>query len=586
MSEQKLKSASPTGEAPADSTPAQAQAAPPAEKKPVRNKYAERNGKKKKKMPKWLKGLIIFILCAAVIGGAAYLIQSLMKQENTASQGVPAMVTRGRLESTVTGWGAVTPKEKSELGEKVRGTVTEIPVAVGDTVKAGDVIFVVDPEEVQTEYNDALDTLEEANNTLNAARKDLANLTVTAPFKGKLIAVEDLKVGQQLGAGSKVGTLVDDSTMRLSLFYSYGYINDISVGQAATISIPQSMATVSGTVSSVEKIKKVMPEGTVLFKVNFDVPNPGTLTKDMLATAILNGPNGEITPYEAGKLEFSREEEVTARVSGEISISNVHEYYEYNAGATLLSMTSDSLQAALDSAQRAANTAAEKVDELAKSLQDSTQVSPIDGIVTAIMISVGDELKAAGTPLVTISDLSSMIVDINIDEIDVSKVQAGMPVSITYDKTDGQGIIEGTVLSVSFEAKTDSGNGGGGGVAYFPAKISIANNGELMPGMGVNYTISALVKEDCLMVPSSAIVYTESGTVVFAKPMDGVDYPNKVELPEGQTPEGYIALTVEIGMADDKNTEIVSGLEEGWEVYSTAATDEWGMMGGGTVMVG
>ena len=39
-------------------------------------------------------------------------------------------------------------------------------------------------------------------------------------------------------------------------------------------------------------------------------------------------------------------------------------------------------------------------------------------------------------------------------------------------------------------------------------------------------------------------------------------------------------------MADDKNTEIVSGLEEGWEVYSTAATDEWGMMGGGTVMVG
>jgi len=556
------------------------EAAGATETAPVKNKYGAE--KQRKKMSTRAKVILFSSIALIFIAGVVFLIMSLISKgtEQTVNTG---FVSRGTLQYNISGWGTISAKTKSELGQKTKGVVTEINVKVGDTVKEGDVILSVDPSETQKELDTALSDLDLAAERLNLSQKDIYNLTARIPFSGKLITETDIKVGDTVSAGQSLGTFVDDTKMKLKLYFSYAYIDDVYAGMPAEISIPQSMANISGKVESVEKVKKISSEGAVMFRVNFVMDNPGTLTKDMIAVASMTSSSGEIImPSESGVLEYMREEEILAKSSGEVVASYLNAYYTYKSGDALIVMKNESLDTALASAQRSYETQQAAVDKLKESLEASDIVSPIDGIVTALMVEVDDTLTGSGTPIVTISNLSSMVVDITIDEMDVSKVSVGMPVEILYDKTDGQMSIMGEVISVSLEASSQNSGGGGGGgsgIAYFPARIAVDNPGDLMPGMGINYNITSMVSEDCLMVPSSAIIYTESGTTVFVRRVPGMSY-EEVDVPKEQLPDGFVAVPVTIGLADNANTEIISGLEEGDEVYvSSINNDPYGMGG-------
>lgn len=82
------------------------------------------------------------------------------------------------------------------------------------------------------------------------------------------------------------------------------------------------------------------------------VNNPGSLTKGMTATATIKaGRLGAIYPASAGTLEYSREEAVTAQMSGEIIKLNGTSYSTYNGGALIMSLSSDASQDEIAAAQ-------------------------------------------------------------------------------------------------------------------------------------------------------------------------------------------------------------------------------------------
>lgn len=553
-----------------------AAAVAPSQEAPVRNKYA--NPKKKRKMPKWLKLVIWIVILAAFAVGAYMLINKLSKKaEPTLQTGI---VSRGTLMSQVTGWGSIVPQEKKEYGAKVRGTVTEILVKSGDLVKAGDLLFVVDPTDLRTELTAAEDALRAAQLRVDEANKALSKTTLSAPFSGKLIVASALKQGQEITAGAPVGTLADDSVMRLSLYFSYAYEASVKAGMTINVSVPDSMALVKGTIESVDKVEKPI-DGAICFRANITIQNPGTLADGQLASGYISGSSGDIMPADTGKLSYNDKIELTMPVGGKLTVADVMEYKFYKKGATLCSVDNASLLPTLNDAVKARDEAQKKVTEIQDSITNTEIRSEIDGMVSAMILNVGDKLTASGTSVITISNTDALRVDIQIDEMDVSKVQLGMPVQITYN--DNAEMAEGTLTYLSFEAKTEQGGGwNSGAVAYFPAQISIENSGKLLPGMGVNYTITSTVKEDCLMVPSPAVVFSETGTVVYVSKNHASEY-TAATLPEGTViPEGYFPVAVEIGLSDDSNTEIVSGINEGTEVYVTTNSNDFG----GGMMVG
>ena len=87
------------------------------------------------------------------------------------------------------------------------------------------------------------------------------------------------------------------------------------------------------------------------------------------------------------------------------------------------------------------------------------------------------------------------------------------------------------------------------------------------------------------MVPSRAIVNTESGSAVFAKPLtdeNGKEIPfsETLPIPEGTEgiPEGFVLVPVEVGIADSTNTEILWGIDEGTTVFLAGPQDMYASM--------
>lgn len=95
----------------------------------------------------------------------------------------------------------------------------------------------------------------------------------------------------------------------------------------------------------------------------------------------------------------------------------------------------------------------------------------------------------------------------------------------------------------------------------------------MMSGSYVNFRFAASQADDCIMVPIQAVVKNVetgdgSASVVFVKadtrPDDAIDLP----IPPEDIPEGFYPVIVEIGISDTYNVEIVSGLDEGVEVFT------------------
>ena len=368
------------------------------------------------------------------------------------------------------------------------------------------------------------------------------------------------------------------------------------------------MSEISGTVSSVEKTERVSSDGVKRFRVVISMDNPGTLTKGMTATATVSaGSAGTVYPAGSGTLEYSREEAVTAQMSGEITSMNGIDYYSYSSGATIMRLSSDAAQDEVKSAQSAVTAARngvttaqrqvtekqKRVTELKKLISDSTIESPIDGVVVSLN-AVEDQQITGTEPLVVVADLNDIVVNADVMSTDVGAVQEGQLATMNMYTYDGSELmLTGTVESVALEPTQDA-SGSQGSMPTFRAVIAIdpIEGQSIYSGMMVDYQITTASSMDCLMVPTSAIVNTENGTAVFAKPLtdengEEIPFDETLEIPEGTEgiPEGYYLVPVEIGISDSTNTEILWGVDEGTTVYLAGPQDLYSDMMSGDAVV-
>lgn len=580
-------------------------AEPAAEASPKRNKYADKMNRKKRRLSKGARIGITAAAVALLLGGGIW---AVVKSRDAGTENVTqttATVSCGDLETYIEGSGVTAAKKREELGREVKGKVTQVLVAEGDEVHTGDPLLVIDPTETRKELADAQKELTEAErgvsdaqlevskaqSDLSAAQRKLSRLHITAPFTGKLIPTKDsdnkdvsFRVGEQVSEGQVIGYMVNDRQMKLTLAFSAEYARSIRTGQAATVSIASAMSEVSGTVSSVETAQQISSEGVRVIRVGITVNNPGSLTKGMTATATINaGRLGAIYPANAGTLEYSREEAVTAQISGEIIKLNGTSYSTYNGGALIMSLSSDASQDEISAAQNgiaaanrtvaSAKTVADEkrahIAELQQKIQNSTVTSPIDGVVVSLNAVEGQE--ATGS------------------------VQQGQRATMTMYASDGSEIsLTGEVQSVALEPTQNSSNGQGS-MPTFKAVISVdpLEGQKIYSGMSIEYKITTASSYGCLMVPSSAIVNTDSGTAVFAKPLtdengNEIPFEETLPIPEGTEgiPEDYQLVPVETGIADSTNTEILGGLEEGTEVFLAGPSDLYAEMSGDGMSAG
>lgn len=579
---------------------------------PVRNRYADTMNKPHRKLPKPLRiGLTVLIL-AGLIGGGVYVVKK-TGQTDTESTIQTAVSSRGYLETYVEGNGYTAAKTRAELGKDIKGKVLTISAHTGDTVKAGQVLMTIDPSATRKELEQAQISLNEAQKSVSQANKTLSELVVTAPFTGRLLppgevtsesttqttsgestttpsSPEEVKIqkGDDVASGTVLGTLVDDTNMRLELYYSYAYIDKLKVGQTASISIPQTMGSVTGTVEKIDRIEKISNEGGRLFRATVTFRNPGTLKAGMDATATIAADGLNIAPTGSGKLMYSRETKLTVKAAGKATANCAPSYQKFSAGQTILALSSEEATTALQTAQQLVQTRQETVKELNERIAKCTVVSPIDGMVLSMNATEGQELLG-DTPPCVVADTDNIVINADISMSDVASVQPGQPASITMNLGTDTLTFTGTVQSVGLEANKN--NNSQGSMPTFPAVISVdpVEGQTLRPDFSVEYRITTAQSDDCIMVPSTAVVNTMDGVAVFAQPAEGQTFENTLPIPEGSdVPDGFVLVPVQIGISDSQNTEIVSGLDEGVTVFLAGPQDQYDQnnMGGSAIAIG
>ena len=216
---------------------------------------------------------------------------------------------------------------------------------------------------------------------------------------------------------------------------------------------------------------------------------------------------------------------------------------EYNRAVQLLEIGAGTRQA-VDQMKTEYDAAKTQYHNL---MENTVLVSPISGVVTARNYDPGD--MTSQLPVLTVGQLTPIVKAlINITENDLSKIQRGMPVSVSFDAYPGEAFpAKISRLSPSVDVATRT----------FQAEVDIPNPGEkILPGMFGRVTVN-LGTSNHVVVPDRAVVkQTGSGNRYVYVLHDGRVSYNKVEL----------------GQRLGDSYELISGVENGDTVVITGQT--------------
>lgn len=196
--------------------------------------------------------------------------------------------------------------------------------------------------------------------------------------------------------------------------------------------------------------------------------------------------------------------------------------------------------------------------EIEARLQDAVIRAPCSGVVILRHVREGELITAVsyygeGAPLVTIGDLSTMLVEVNLNEVDIDRIEIGQPVEIHADALRDR-TFEGRVTRIS-PASVTVPQTGAEGIVRFPVEITIiGSHADLRPGMTADIEIFCERVQDVLWVPNDALFEEDDQTFVTVVTGEKEGEPITED------------REVTIGLASDARAEILSGLEEGDEV--------------------
>jgi HlyD family secretion protein len=203
-----------------------------------------------------------------------------------------------------------------------------------------------------------------------------------------------------------------------------------------------------------------------------------------------------------------------------------------------------------------------RVDSAQAALDMARLSAPFDGTVTDIEDKVGD-LVTAGNRGFQVDDLSHLMVDVDVSEVDINQISMGQAAEITFDAIQGE-VFSGTVTDISMYGTNVNGS------VDFTVTVEINDPTlEVRPGMTAAVDIEVEQLQQVLIVPSRAVRTLNNQRVVYV--MFG-----SIPMP----------VQIELGASANSYSQIVSGdISEGDMIILNPPTMMQGFgpgMGGGT----
>ena len=152
-----------------------------------------------------------------------------------------------------------------------------------------------------------------------------------------------------------------------------------------------------------------------------------------------------------------------------------------------------------------------------------------------------------GTTILSVTPQDTITVPITVDELDILCVRKGQEATVTLDALTGRAY-SGVITEVNTTPSNEGGN------SKYSAVVELARDGYMLGGMNASASITIEEREQVLLIPAAALAEENGSSVVYT------GYDSRTETLTG-------AVTVETGLSDGDQVQILSGLREGDTVW-------------------
>lgn len=219
--------------------------------------------------------------------------------------------------------------------------------------------------------------------------------------------------------------------------------------------------------------------------------------------------------------------------------------------------------------QQAEAALAQAKDTLSKTVIRASMSGQVTGLKAEKgETAIAGQTNVAGAVLMVISDLSELMAEIKVGELDVVKLRLGQPAEVTVDALPGK-VFQGRVISVASGTDRPSGNSYGGTTQETQSyKVRIQISGakpeleSLRPGMSSRIAVLTAERKHVVSVPLAAIQEreTKTGGLGLMTGSRSVVFVAK----DGKAEE----RSLKTGLSTRRAAEVLDGLAEGEQVIT------------------
>ncbi len=592
-----------------------------------------KEGKFKKLLTK--KKIISLALAIAILTGSFVAYRAIWGEEKSAKAQTTAVASMGSVSQIIEGSGTISALSQYEITSLKKGEVVADYFEEGDIVSEDDILYLMDNSDGYDAIDNAKSSLNKAQRTYNDAKEKMTNLTVKSKTNGVVTNVY-VQEGDNVGANTKICDVIDNTKMVLRIQFLSDFAQAIREGVSqAAVTLTKDGTVLYGTVTKVSTGTLTNSVGASVANVEIKVDNPGAIKEGDYATAEVEG----FACSSEGVFSYNGKGSIYSEVSGELETLNIIEGDNITYGETIAILTNDDISDISESYDNLTDAQKKHADAL-ENLDDYVVKAPINGTIIQKNIKAGENLESSNMSVMAIiADLSSLVFEMSVDELDISKIKEGMEVEVTADAIEGV-TFGATITNVSIVGTSNN------GVTSYPVKVTLNSKDEqegfakenydkLIPGMNVSASVVIERVENVLVVPVSAVrrgnivLVPESSKSEGADPLsnmgaspqtngkqpmeaptqnsgkkpdfnansagnNGKDVPNKNDdekanerlknmLASIEVPDGYKAIFVTTGLSSESVIEIKAGLTEGDKVLlpdtTTSTNPMQGMMG-------
>jgi HlyD family secretion protein len=454
---------------------------------------------------------ILIVVAALVIVGGGYAYYARTRQAQTAAepQLQTATVRTGNIEISATGSGTLIAANTMVLGFGTGGDVTQVLVNVGDQVQQGQLLATLDDTSAKLD--------------VQQAQLNLAMLTGAQAVANAQAALADAQAALKTATHNYVVNQPGNRATSETLAFAQAQLD---VAQAK-YDDAQSDYDHSTWRSADDPVRVAAAAALASARSAY-----------YTALGNVNWYTGKPTAIEQAQLE-------AAVSQAQATVDSAQAYLDMLTGASSSSdPTASPSQSEINLRQAKLN-----LDKANETLAGTQLLAPMDGTVMSVNLAIGSN-SSSGSPGITLADLSTPTLQVNLDQTDLALIVVGNEADVTFDAYPDV-TLTGKVTAVEPELTSF------GGVETVQATVQLDPSQPNVPArlpLGLTATVDVVSAKatNVLIVPIEALRELSAG-----------QYGVFVEV------NGQLKFqTVEVGLMDTTSAEIKSGLQQG-EVVST-----------------